>query len=320
MHPGLTPPLLEARGLHKVFTLRRGLFGRRADVHAVNGIDLTLHAGETLALVGESGSGKSTLGQLLLGLVRPSAGMLLSHGTKLPAHRRVIARRIQVVFQDPFASLNPRHRVGAIVRLPLDVHGIGPRAGRAAVVADMLQRVGLSPAHASRYPRQLSGGQRQRVAIARALVLRPEIVILDEPTSALDVSVQSQILNLLLDQQDDLGVAYLLITHNIAVVQHMANRTAVMYLGRIVEQRETAALFQAPAHPYTQALLASVLTPNTALGLPDVALGAALPNPLAPPAGCAFHPRCPHAMPVCQTPPPNYPMGDGFAACYLLAP
>ena len=180
--------------------------------------------------------------------------------------------------------------------------------------------MGLPPAAAASYPRQLSGGQRQRVAIARALVMRPEVVILDEPTSALDVSVQSQILNLLLDQQDELGLAYLLITHNVAVVQHMASRTAVMYLGQIVEHRDTAGLFQAAAHPYTQALLASVLTPDSSLGLPDIALGAALPNPLAPPTGCPFNPRCPKAMPVCQTPPPRYPVGDGFAACHLLAP
>ncbi len=316
----MSPPVLEARGLHRSFVVRGGLLGRRRIVHAVNGVDLVLHAGETLALVGESGSGKSTLGQMLLGLLPPTAGTLLSRGLPLPRRRRGIARRVQVVFQDPFASLNPRHRVGAIIRLPLDVHRIGPRAGRDGVVAEMLRRVGLPPAAAASYPRQLSGGQRQRVAIARALVMRPEVVILDEPTSALDVSVQSQILNLLLDQQDELGLAYLLITHNVAVVQHMASRTAVMYLGQIVEHRDTAGLFQAAAHPYTQALLASVLTPDPSLGLPDIALGAALPNPLAPPTGCPFHPRCPKAMPVCQTPPPRYPVGDGFAACHLLAP
>ena len=312
-------PVLEVRDLHKVFALRAGLFGRRL-VHAVNGVDLALRGGETLALVGESGSGKSTLGNILLGLMRPTSGTVLRNGMPLPARRRSIARHVQVVFQDPFASLNPRHRIRDIVRLPLDVHRVGPRAARNAQVADALARVGLTPAHGASYPRQLSGGQRQRVAIARALILRPEVVVLDEPTSALDVSVQSQILNLLLDQQDELGVAYLLITHNIAVVQHMAARTAVMYLGRIVEQRDTTDLFSRPAHPYTQALLASVLTPDPALGLPDVDLGTSLPNPMAPPPGCTFHPRCPHAMPVCRkTSPPDYPVDSGFTACHLFA-
>ena len=317
----MTAPVLEARALHKNYVLRRGWFGRGAVVNAVNGVSLVLHAGETLALVGESGSGKSTLGQMLLGLVRPSSGVLLSHGVAPPITPRTLARRIQVVFQDPFASLNPRRRVGDIVRLPLDVHRIGSREQRNAVVADMLRQVGLTPQHAARYPRQLSGGQRQRVAIGRALILRPEIVILDEPTSALDVSVQSQILNLLLDQQDESGVAYLLITHNIAIVQHMASRTAVMYLGRIVEQRGTADLFQEPGHPYTQALLASVLTPEPGLGLPDVSLGDTLPDPWAEPTGCAFHPRCPDSMPICrEVAPPDYPVGDGFAACHLHRP
>jgi peptide/nickel transport system ATP-binding protein len=315
----MTAAVLEVCDLHKVFGLRTGLLGRRF-VHAVNGVDLALRGGETLALVGESGSGKSTLGNILLGLMRPTSGTVLRNGLPLPARRRTIARHVQVVFQDPFASLNPRHRIRDIVRLPLDVHRVGPRRARDAQVADALGRVGLTAAHGASYPRQLSGGQRQRVAIARALILRPEVVILDEPTSALDVSVQSQILNLLLDQQDELGVAYLLITHNIAVVQHMATRTAVMYLGRIVEQRDTEDLFARPAHPYTQALLASVLTPDPALGLPDVELGTSLPNPIAPPPGCTFHPRCPHAMPICrQTVPPNYPIESGFAACHLLA-
>ena len=315
----MTAPVLEVRGLHKLFQVRAGLFGHRL-VRAVNGVDLALYAGETLALVGESGSGKSTLGSMLLGLLRPTSGTVLHRGAPLPARRRRIARHVQIVFQDPFASLNPRHRIRDIVRLPLDVHRVGPRAGRDAQVTEALCRVGLTPAHGASYPRQLSGGQRQRVAIARALILRPEVVILDEPTSALDISVQSQILNLLLDQQDQLGVAYLLITHNIAVVQHMAARTAVMYLGRIVEQRDTAALFASPAHPYTRVLLASVLTPDPSLGLPELELGTSLPNPMAPPPGCTFHPRCPHAMPVCREgTPPDTPVGGGFVACHLFA-
>jgi len=311
--------VLEASGLSKHFPMRRGLFGPRRVLRAVEGANLVLRRGETLGLVGESGSGKSTLGTLLLGLMAPTAGAVLCDGKPLGSDRKTIARRIQVVFQDPFSSLNPRRLVRDIVRLGLDVHGIGPRGGRDAAAAAMLERVGLTAAQGERYPRQLSGGQRQRVAIARALVLRPEIVVLDEPTSALDVSVQSQILNLLLDLQDEFGVAYLLITHNIAVVHHMAGRVAVMYLGRIVEERETAALFAAPAHPYTRALLAAVLTPEPGLGLPDIHLGAAPPHPMAPSAGCAFHPRCPHAMPVCrEAAPPPHPVDDGFASCHLL--
>jgi peptide/nickel transport system ATP-binding protein len=312
--------VLEARGLSKHFPMRSGWFGRARMLRAVQDASLLLQPGKTLALVGESGSGKSTLGMMLLGLTEPTSGMVLSQGAPLGRERRDIARHIQPVFQDPYSSLNPRRRIGDIVRLPLDVHGIGPRGGREAVAAAMLARVGLTPAHAARYPAQLSGGQRQRVAIARALVMHPQVVVLDEPTSALDVSVQSQILNLLLDLQDEFGLAYLLITHNIAVVNHMAERTAVMYLGRIVEEQPTAALFAAPAHPYTRALLGSVLTPEPGLGLPDIALGTATASPLAPPSGCAFHPRCPHGLPVCRTDfPAPRPLADGFAACHLLA-
>jgi peptide/nickel transport system ATP-binding protein len=316
----MSGPMLEARGLCKHFTLAGGWFARRQVLRAVEDADLALHPGQTLALVGESGSGKSTLGMMLLGLTAPTAGAVLSHGAPLGGGRKARARRIQVVLQDPYSSLNPQRRVIDIVRLALDVHGIGPRAGREAAASAMLARVGLTPAQGARYPSQLSGGQRQRVAIARALVLHPEIVVLDEPTSALDVSVQSQILNLLLDLQDEFGLAYLLITHNVAVVQHMAERTAVMYLGRIVEERATEALFARPAHPYTKALLASVLTPEPGLGLPDIQLGATPPSPLSPPPGCAFHPRCPDAMPVCrERRPATHSLPDGAVACHLLA-
>jgi peptide/nickel transport system ATP-binding protein len=222
------------------------------------------------------------------------------------------------VFQDPYSSLNPRKSVAAIVALPLAVQGIGSGAERRERAVAMLARVGLASRHADAYPSELSGGQRQRVAIARALVVEPEIVLLDEPTSALDVSVQSQILNLLLDLRRDLGLTYIFISHNLAVVEHIATRGAVMYLGRIVELATRDALFREPRHPYTRALLESVLTPEPGLGVPDTGLGLAIPNPLSPPPGCVFHPRCPHAGPRCRIEVPRAVSdGGGLTACHL---
>jgi peptide/nickel transport system ATP-binding protein len=247
---------------------------------------------------------------MVLGLLEPTAGEVRFDGRPLAAHdRQSLARRIQPVFQDPYASLNPRKHVASIIGLPLAVHAIGTPAERARRVEEMMDRVGLARRLAQNYPNQLSGGQRQRVAIARALVTRPEVVVCDEPTSALDVSVQSQILNLLAELRRDLGLTYVFISHNLAVVEHIATRVAVMYLGRIVEEADTAQLFRAPRHPYTRALLESVLTPEPGRGVPDTHLGAAYPDPLAPPAGCAFHPRCPAVMPRCRTDPPA-PTGD----------
>ena len=222
------------------------------------------------------------------------------------------------MFQDPYSSLNPRRTVASIVALPLVVQGIGTagNAGRGPIA--MLERVGLALRHADVYPNELSGGQRQRVAIARALVVEPEIVLLDEPTSALDVSVQSQILNLLLDLRRDFGLTYIFISHNLAVIEHIATRVAVMYLGRIVEMADRDALFRAPRHPYTRALLDSVLTPEPGLGVPDIGLGLAIPNPLDPPPGCVFHPRCPDAGPRCRIEPPRAVRdGQGLVACHL---
>jgi peptide/nickel transport system ATP-binding protein len=314
--------LLSASGLTRDFTVSQGLFKGRRTLHAVNGVDLDVVKGEVLGIVGESGCGKSTLARILLGLLPPTRGTVALDGRDIrELGRREMARRVQPVFQDPYSSLNPRRTVASIVALPLAVHGIGSSAERRRSALEMLERVGLPARFADRYPRELSGGQRQRVAIARALVMRPEIVVCDEPTSALDVSVQSQILNLLLDLQRELGLTYVFISHNLAVVEHIATRVAVMYLGQVVELSETAALFRDPRHPYTRALLASVLTPEPGLGIPDTGLGLAFPDPLNPPPGCPFHPRCPDAIGVCRVEmPPLIDTGHGVAACHVHAP
>jgi peptide/nickel transport system ATP-binding protein len=311
--------LIEARGISRTFAVGRGLFAAKRALRAVVDVDLAVAKGEVLGLVGESGSGKTTLGRMLLGLIAPDGGTLRIGGTDVAAiGRRRLARRIQPVFQDPYSSLNPRKTVAAIVALPLVVLGIGTAKERRAKALAMLERVGLSSRYADVYPSELSGGQRQRVAIARALVVEPEIVLLDEPTSALDVSVQSQILNLLIDLKRDLGLTYVFISHNLAVVEHIATRVAVMYLGRIVETAERDALFRAPRHPYTRALLASVLTPEPGIGVPDTGLGLAFPNPLDPPPGCVFHPRCPDGGPRCRTIAPRIVRdGGGLVACHL---
>jgi peptide/nickel transport system ATP-binding protein len=296
-----TQPVLETKDVHCVFKVSAGFMKGRRPLHAVSGVSLRLYKGEALGLVGESGCGKTTMAKILLGLQAPTAGDVWIDGvaTRTLAQRD-IAKRIQPIFQDPYSSLNPRKTVEDIISLPLRVHMQGTAAEWKARVTEMMDLVRLSQRYRHSFPNQMSGGQRQRVAIARALVMRPEVVICDEPTSALDVSVQSQILNLLLDLQKDLGLTYLLISHNLAVVEHMATRVAVMYMGRIVEETETGALFENPRHPYTKALLASVLTPEPGLGVPDTQLGVSYPNPLSPPPGCTFHPRCAAAMPMCR--------------------
>jgi peptide/nickel transport system ATP-binding protein len=314
--------LLAARDVTRVFSVGQGLFRPKRTLHGVNGVDLDIASGEVLGIVGESGCGKSTLARMLLGLLEPSSGHIELDGVDIRTlGRRVVARRIQPVFQDPYSSLNPRRRIASIVSLPLEVHRIGNASARRRTVIEMLERVGLPPRFADRYPRELSGGQRQRVAIARALVMRPEIVICDEPTSALDVSVQSQILNLLMDLRREFKLTYLFISHNLAVVEHIATRVAVMYLGRFVELAETVALFARPQHPYTRALLASVLTPEPGLGIPETGLGLAFPDPLNPPSGCPFHPRCPDRIGICRREmPPLVQTDGGIAACHVHAP
>lgn len=311
-------PALELRNVTKTYAVKQGLIGKSRPLTAVRDLSLRLERGEVLGLVGESGCGKSTLAKILLGLEAPTSGEVLVDGEALLAQDRLaLARRIQPIFQDPYSSLNPRKTIADIVSLPLRVHGIGDAASQQAAVREMLDVVGLPSRVMNTYPSQMSGGQRQRVAIARALVMKPEIVICDEPTSALDVSVQSQILNLLGDLRSELGLTYLFISHNLAVVEHLATRVAVMYLGRIVEEAETGQLFDAARHPYSEALLRSVLTPDPSLGVPEMNLGAAYPNPIDPPSGCAFHPRCAKATEHCaeQRPAPVRD-GGGLVECF----
>ncbi len=316
-----TGPILECRGLGREFQIAAGPFAARRTLRAVDGVDLAIERGRVLAIVGESGCGKTTLAKMMLGLLPATAGEILFAGR--PVHeidRAELARRVQPVFQDPYSSLNPRKTIAAIIGLPLEVHRIGTPAGRRARVEELMERVGLARRLIYAYPSQLSGGQRQRVAIARALAMNPDVVICDEPTSALDVSVQAQILNLLSDLRREFNLTFILISHDLAVVEHMADRVAVMYLGRVIESGTTAEIFDRPRHPYTATLLDSVLTLDTTRGLPAASLGPGFPNPLAPPPGCAFHPRCPKAMDLCsRTRPETLRDGDRLVECHLYS-
>ncbi|MDE2516483.1 MAG: ATP-binding cassette domain-containing protein [Rhodospirillales bacterium] len=307
--------VIEAIGLSQVFRQRQGLFASARQVMAVDDLSFRVAEGSALGIVGESGCGKSTLARMLLGLLPASAGTLRIGGADLRGmDRRARARLIQPVFQDPMSSLNPRRRIGATIALPLRVQGTG-RAECRRAVARMLEEVGLAPEIAARFPNQLSGGQRQRVAIARALIVNPRILICDEPTSALDVSVQAQILNLLMDLRARFKLTLVFISHNLAVVEHIADEVAVMYLGRFVEHSANAEIFAAPRHPYTRALLASVLTPEPGLGLPEMPLGEGSPDPTNIPPGCRFHPRCPLATELCRNQAPP----RGAVECHFAA-
>ena len=318
-----TPPLLEARNLVKHYPVTQGLFKKPALVRALDDVCLELAAGETLAVVGESGCGKSTLARQVTMIETPTAGQLSLLGIDVGQAKRTERRRlrpmVQMVFQNPYASLNPRKRIGAILEEPLAINTSLGRAERRERSLMMMERVGLRPEQAGRYPHMFSGGQRQRVAIARALMLDPRLVVADEPVSALDVSVQAQVLNLMMDLQAQTGVAYLFISHNLAVVEHIADRVLVMYLGRVVESGTRQMIFDRPRHPYTRALLAS--TPRIAAGARGLrqTVKGELPSPLAPPPGCAFHRRCPYAVDRCALEAPSLAAHDGqLVACHRV--
>jgi oligopeptide/dipeptide ABC transporter ATP-binding protein len=304
------PPLLEVRDLRTYFPVKGGVLLRAvATCKAVDGVNLQVFPGETLGLVGESGCGKSTLGKTIARLIRPTAGQVLFEGADLaPLSRRQlkpIRRHLQMVFQDPAESLNSRHTVGSIIEEPLLIHGLGTAAERQEQVRELLARVGLPRDAAQRYPFEFSGGQRQRIGIARAIALHPRLVICDEPVSALDVSIQSQVINLLLDLQRELGLSYLFIAHNLAVVKHISDRIAVMYLGRIVELAGADELHAHPRHPYTQALIAAIPEPNPRRVRRRLVIPGDIPSPISPPAGCPFHPRCPYATEKCKVEVPK---------------
>jgi peptide/nickel transport system ATP-binding protein len=318
----VTPPLLELRGLEKRFPRPGGLPGRRRWLRAVDGVDLALARGECLAVVGESGSGKTTLGRCALRLLEPTAGSVRFAGEDLLAlpagELRRCRRRFQMVFQDPASSLSPRMRVGEILAEPLQAHRLGTRTERRRRVAELLELVGLPAAAAERYPHELSGGQRQRIGIGRALATEPELVVADEPVSALDVSVRAQVINLLARLQDRYALALLFIAHDLAVVEQIAHRVAVVYLGRVVELGPRAAVFATPQHPYTASLLSAVPDPDPHRRRRRIVLDGEPPSPLAPPPGCPFHPRCPIARPRCaaETPPLAEVAQGHLAACF----
>ena len=318
----MSVPLLEVAGLAKRYPVRRGILGRRRFVHAVTHVDLAIVQGEVLGLVGESGSGKTTVGRCVLRLVEPSEGALRFAGQDLmavdAAGLRALRRRMQIVFQDPVGSLDPRRRVADLVAEGLDIHGLAAGPARAAKVAELLRLVGLDPAAGQRLPHEFSGGQRQRIGIARALAVEPDFIVADEPVSALDVSVQAQIVALLADLRARLGLSMLFISHDLAVVRYLSDRVAVMYLGRIVEEAPTVALFATPHHPYTRALLDAAPEPDPARrGRRHVPLAGDPPSPENPPAGCAFRTRCPHALPACaEAVPPLRTVAAGHqSAC-----
>jgi peptide/nickel transport system ATP-binding protein len=314
--------ILETRDVSRHFGNAQAWFGEKQVVRAVDGVTLAVRRGETLAVVGESGCGKSTLARLLVRLIRPTGGEVIYEGRDIGSlserEMRGLRRDLQFVFQDPFSSLNPRMTVGTIVEEPLRVHAMGSRAERRRRVGELLERVGLRPEFADRYPHEFSGGQRQRIGIARALASGPKVVIGDEPVSALDVSVQAQVINLLEDLKEEFELTLILIAHDLAVIRHMSDRVAVMYLGEIVELAETATLYDRPLHPYTQALMRAIPMPSPHRRTMEAGLKGDVPSPLAPPSGCRFHTRCPLATALCTDEKPHFTAVDAghYVACH----
>lgn len=318
--------LVKVQDLVKYFPVRGGVLRRIVDwIKAVDGVSFTIRQGETLGLVGESGCGKSTIGRTILQLTEPTSGKVEFEGTNVfelkKQEMKSVRRDMQIIFQDPYASLNPRRPISDSVMAGLKIHKIGTPNERAEMVMDMLQRVGLEDYHAHRYPHEFSGGQRQRIGIARAIVLNPKFIICDEPVSALDVSIQSQVLNLLQDLQEEFGLTYLFIAHNLSVVEHISDRVAVMYLGKIVELAPRLELFLNPLHPYTQALMSAIPIPKPNLKRERIILQGEVPSPQNPPSGCHFHPRCPVVMDRCSIEEPIFAESnqDHWAACFQVS-
>jgi oligopeptide transport system ATP-binding protein len=319
-------PLLEVKHLKKYFPIKGGVFSKTiGHVYAVDDVSFALHRGETLGLVGESGCGKSTTGRTILRLIEPTAGEIHFEDQNITelgkSEMRALRREMQIIFQDPYASLNPRMTIGSIIGEPLEIHKIAKGAEKEERVATLLQKVGLRAEDMRKYPHEFSGGQRQRIGIARALALNPKLIICDEPVSALDVSIQAQVLNLLGDLQEEFGLSYLFIAHNLNVVEHISNRVAVMYLGKIVELASDQELYENPQHPYTEALLSAVPIPDPTVKKKRIILQGDVPSPINPPSGCHFHTRCPYKEKICEEVEPVFKdIGGGhWVACHLRA-
>ena len=322
----MTTPILEVKDLTKFFPLQsQGIFSRvKGENKAVNGISFTLNAGETLGLVGESGCGKSTAGRTILKLYEPTSGSIIFEGEDIskysPAKMKPLRTKMQMIFQDPYSSLNPRQTIGSIISASYEIQKINPDGGVKRAVQELMECVGLNPEHYNRYPHEFSGGQRQRIGIARALALKPKFIVCDEPVSALDVSIQAQVINLLDDLRDDFGLSYLFIAHDLSVVQHISDRVAVMYLGKIMELAATADLYKSPHHPYTKALLSAIPIPDPIMERQreQIILSGDLPNPVNPPTGCVFNTRCWKAQEKCRTTEPALiQIGASQVACHF---